>query len=385
MLSLRGVFPIIACLVLCFLFLNFSLLWLTGAAPRAYAPGEAYLDWKYFERAIDVGASLAAIYRSPHGAEKPLVLYTGMSTAIEGIDPGVLSTHSGCNSAVAGLCGTGGSMYALSLLQQSILSSKLRPDLLIICLHPQWLAAQFDRLPPDSLDPAADLRRRDWPAAARTIMWWNWLANNRFYVNQVVFKLLFETRIRLGTVGNTIPWTPPDRTGFVATMTAQRSQAQLIHFGQFGWFDIRHYAREQEAEAAGLRELISRYRARGTEVLVVIMPQGTAYRSRVPAEAKQFLLQYLHSQFHTSPVTVFDFESAIPDGEFADQIHLNQTGRVHFTLQLARAISAQRSARGTGCSPKADAAARAGYITALHVPPPDKLPDRPHPIILEKQ
>lgn len=336
---LRPVVPVIVCLAISLFLVNACLLRLMGAAPRAFALGEAYLDWKYFERAGDIIGALQQIYRSnARVSGKPLILYTGMSTAIEGIDPHILGAQSGCNASVAGICATGASMFQMFELLTPLLDSGMRPSVLIICLHPSWLAAEFSELPPRTLNPIPALQRGNWRVAAQSISWWNWLSENRYYMNQVVFRALYTARIRLGTVGDADPWSAPQRIGFSSENTEYQNAVTLAHFQDYGWFDPRHYTHEQYAQAEFLRAIISRFRDRGTDVRIVVMPEGSGFRSHVPREATDFLLAYLSREFQTRPVPVLDFAAVIPDSDFFDQIHMNDAGRAAFTQQLAHAL-----------------------------------------------
>jgi hypothetical protein len=335
----KGLVPVTVYLALTVLSINFGLLWLAGAAPRGFAQANAYLDWKYFDDAVDTVSSLVDEYRTSSPArKKPFLLYTGLSTAIEGIDPRYLAAHTGCDVPVVGICGTGGSMDTLLALQQPLLQTDLTASLVIVSLHPGWLAGMYYE-PPESLNPLDPLRRGDWAEAAQRIRWWNWIGRSIYYSNQVAFKVLYTARINLGTAASVDPWLPPERIGYRAAHgTAANLKAQNALLGGFGWFDERRYALKQEIQAADLRTLISRYRARGAEVLLVIMPEASAFLDRTPPEAKQFLLDYLRREFRTDPVSILDYQHAIADSRFADYLHMNDEGRAEFTIRLAEGI-----------------------------------------------
>jgi hypothetical protein len=341
----KGVLPVAICLGLCLVLLDLALLWLAGAAPRAFVLPQIYLDWMRREQAADTVAGLVTAYHSSPGtAKKPFLLYTGLSTAIEGIDPRTLAANDGCDFPVVGICGTGGSMSELLALQQALLRSNLRPSIAVLCIHPEWLAAMLPASPPESLNPLDPLRRADWHEAARRVRWWNWIAQNRFYVNQAAFEILSTARIKLGTIAEVDPWREPERFSFPAHQTNAQRQAQISYFAGVGWFEPSRYAQEENAQSAALRELISKLQDRGVEVLVVLMPEARAFRTRVPAEAKQYLLDYLLREFPTSAPPVFDFQGAIADDLFSDNLHMNAAGRAAFTIQLAQAIRSRRPA-----------------------------------------
>jgi hypothetical protein len=76
-------------------------------------------------------------------------------------------------------------------------------------------------------------------------------------------------------------------------------EGQLAGDREWGWFDETRYARQEQTEITGLRDVIVGFQNRGAEAIVVIMPENRALRSRVPAEAKRFLVGYLSRQFRT--------------------------------------------------------------------------------------
>lgn len=351
----RGLLPVAACLGICVIALNFLLLWIAGAAPRAFALPEIYLEWSNFERAADIVSALVAAYTpGPAVARKPFLLYTGLSTALEGVDPRSLAANDGCDAPVIGICGTGGSMSDLLALQKALFRSNLRPSVAVVCIHSAWLAGMFPEFQPDSLNPIAPLRHADWREVRRRALWWNWIAQNRFYTNQAAFKILYAARVELGTVAAVDPWRVPERIGYTVHQTKAQVQAQMLYLAGLGWFDPQRYAHEQDAQSAALRQLIAGLRDRGAEVIVALMPESSAFRTRLPSEPKQYLLAYLRREFGHSAPPVFDFQNTIADDMFSDLLHMNDGGRAAFTIQLARAIRTSRSAMLTGSVGRGD-------------------------------
>jgi len=337
MARFQGVFPVVLALGVCLLAINLSLLWLTGPAPRYFVLPQVYLDWQYFNAAADTVAGLVTAYG--HGAaNKPFLLYAGLSTAVEGIDPRILQANDGCDAPVVGICGTGGSMQEMLALQAAFLRSNLRASVAVLCIHPAWLAGMFSEPPPDSLNPIDPLRQGDWREAANRMRWWIWLVQNRFYANQVAFKFLYNMRLNLGTVAHVDPWREPQPLGFAAHQTLAQLQAQMAYLVRLGWFNAARYAHEQDTQAAALNQLISQLRSRGVRVLVVLMPETSIFRANEPAGPKQFLLDDLGRAFQSSDPPVFDFQNAIPDDLFSDLIHMNAGGRTEFSHKLAQAI-----------------------------------------------
>jgi hypothetical protein len=134
---------------------------------------------------------------------------------------------------------------------------------------------------------------------------------------------------------NPDPWQPPPRLGYPQHSDAEFLRGQIKGFEELGWLDPKSYDRIGREPAEALASLVDELSARAGAVVIVLMPEHTAFRRRVPDLAVEMLVSALERQGGGSH-SVADFRAAIPDAEFTDYCHLNDTGRAHFTAQLAR-------------------------------------------------
>ena len=73
-------------------------------------------------------------------------------------------------------------------------------------------------------------------------------------------------------------------------------------------------------------------------MVIVVMPEQSTFRERIPDEARRFLFDQLEQAFGVPPADIWDLCDAIPDSMFWDAMHLNDEGRAEFSRQLAEAI-----------------------------------------------
>ncbi len=87
-----------------------------------------------------------------------------------------------------------------------------------------------------------------------------------------------------------------------------------------------------------LVKLISDLQARGTKVVLVMMPEHSYLRGRLPAIAMEHLQESLASDLGANDPPLVDCRDALPDDDFADISHVNTDGRSDFSKLLAGKI-----------------------------------------------
>ena len=112
---------------------------------------------------------------------------------------------------------------------------------------------------------------------------------------------------------------------------------RIREYGLRGYYDPQAFSRSHE-QAASLVKLIERLRARRAMVVIVLMPEHSTLRQRVPPEAMAALLDPLTRRFAEEIPLIIDVRDAIPDSGFNDISHLNDAGRALFTPLLAETI-----------------------------------------------
>jgi hypothetical protein len=335
----RGMAVVSAAVGICVIAINCLLLLLAGAAPEGWLTREIPLSWEDLENAEARSAGLAAACgRNGSETKTPLLVYIGMSTAREGIDPKLLVANQGCGGRAVGICGSGGGMRQLRTVSLPILRRHLHVSRVLLCLHPSWLGGHRMEEVPNSLNPFALAGGGNLGAAKERLAWWNWLSKNRLYINHAVLFGLYSLRIKLDTFPSADPWLPPERLNYPFHENREGLRKQMAGLERYGWFDPHQYALHEGQEAASVAELIAALRGLGSPVSVVYMPETTAFRKRVPSKAGSFLIDYLRQQFGEATLPVLNFQDAIPDEMFSDYCHLNDAGRSEFSARLGRAI-----------------------------------------------
>lgn len=348
----RGVAEAGAWVGLAALALNFSLFLGFGRAPRWLVLPRTPLGWQEVERIEQGLAGLAVLARRGElGQDSRLNIYIGMSTAREGIDPVRLSRVEGQGRRYVGLCGSGGDVNNLMGITNLLVRSGVRPERVIIALHASWLVGMTTVPDSTSPNPLSSLRSRHWRDAARAFKQWDWIRLNEVNVNHRVRVKLYAARMRvfeglgLGLEAfsppSPDPWGLPPRMGYPQHAEAEFLRKQLQECEARGWFDPEAYEELDPARHEILPRVVSRLRDLGTEVVILIMPEQSALRSRVPDVAVSLLTEDLE-RVQSAPVPIMDFRSMIPDSEFTDYFHLNDSGRADLSEKLGRRLQSSR-------------------------------------------
>jgi hypothetical protein len=108
-----------------------------------------------------------------------------------------------------------------------------------------------------------------------------------------------------------------------------------------GWYTAASYSPEGP-QSRDLIDTIRAARSRGIEVVILLLPERSDLRSRVPAEAMTCLNETLRRAFEgTGAAPVVDLRDTIADDQFHDTLHLNQKGRAETSRRLAEYLRAR--------------------------------------------
>lgn len=316
--------------------LNTLLLLATGPAPALLARTAVLSP----EELGYVAARVAETEREREGTALPgpsgiprtrLVVIGGFSTALLGIDPeGLESASPGWR--VVSLAGTGASFRELRYYLRPLARSTLRPDLVILGVHPSWLVVRAGQGPGPSR-----------PGLRAALARWAWVRANSPRIGVSIRVGLVEARLRIGSwfglpiavlapPGTERAWTPPVQRGEAGVYGA----TQMEGWARAGWFDPASYD-ASGPEARELGELLERLGAVTSRVAIVLMPESEPLRERLPEEAERALVTAVRSAAPQSPV--IDLRASVPEEEFWDRIHLYPKGRERLTRLLAERLS----------------------------------------------
>jgi hypothetical protein len=276
---------------------------------------------------------------------RPLVLMLGSSRTIVGFEAGRLSGSSTVPGPVVFNFGlTGGCSFLELICFQRLLAAGIRPDLLLIEVLPAalnqlddrpleevWLSgtrlrtAELSLLDPYHSDPTRLLRH--WCESRCLPCAW------RGRELQQALRLDIH---RKGSDGRTDQidshgW----RCGFPNGMTPEerRRETECTRWQYEGVFGDFHLA---EGAAGALCELLERCSRAHIPTILVLMPEGTEFRSWYTPAMRAGIDAYLERLSRTHQVPLIDARTWIADDDFQDAHHLIAEGARVFTDRLAR-------------------------------------------------
>jgi hypothetical protein len=249
--------------------------------------------------------------------DEKLCAVLGFSGGQEGIDIEQLAREDESPVRYLGLCGAcDGTMRGLTELVRPLYESDLRPDLVIVAMDPFHLVV-----------------REFQPSLARADI-----------KHGVDLRLLQCRRQILRACGVDVdpryqaqnPWRGMTKNCF-EPVPDEVLDFRTEEYGKRGYFDVTAYENSHE-QREYLRRLVEESRARGADVLIVLMPIHPVLCDRIPASATLSVYATLQQAFGDDAPPVLDYQQALGAEEFHDVSHLTGAGRATFTSLLARDI-----------------------------------------------
>jgi hypothetical protein len=327
------------------LLLNLAAMAITGQAPDFLRRMEVVNP----DELTRIAAKIASVEAVGEDAEN-LAIVVGFSTAREGIDAARVGEGVDHRLRVLNLGSSGGSFRELNAYFDSLFGSRLRPRLLILAVHPAWLAGRVLQAPTvPSPQEVLNIASRTgfWSGESRNaaqtlITRWFWPVENQGRFNTVLRSELLLLKIRLGQAFNLSahelfkssvedPWKA--RILYTADRASHEFLArQMEHWEAFGWFDADRYSASGR-EAIELAALLRKARGASVQAVVVLMPERSDLRGRVPPDAARSLHQIVAKTGGSVPV--IDLREALPDEFFHDHAHPNKAGRACLSTIVA--------------------------------------------------
>jgi hypothetical protein len=340
-----GVLPIAGLALL----VNLAAIAITGQVPEFLRRMEAVNA----DELTRVAAKIASVEARARAADD-LAIVAGFSTAREGIDPALVEEGVHHRLRVLNLGSSGGSFRELNAYFDSLFRSELRPRLLILAVHPVWLAGRVVQAPtaPSPREVMSIAAREGvWTAealsAARALITrWLWPLENQRRINTILRSELLLLRIRLGEAfalsarelfksSTEDPW--KTRIIYTADRASDEFLArQMEYWEAFGWFDANRYS-ASGTEAIELAELLRKARSASARTALVLMPEPSDLRRRVPPDAERSIHQIVSKA--GADVAVINLREALPDEFFHDHAHANKAGRECLSAIIADRVS----------------------------------------------
>jgi len=281
-----------------------------------------------------LSGALCVYSETPRQQQRPLGVVFGSSGAAFGISPSQLEASDSNGRRWLNLATEEFGFEGLLGGTELFLRSGLTAEVAVLCVRPAILATDSD----GSGELAADTPSNDRNGVAmldvrtcgRTIN--NLLCRLRqSLLAGQPFEAVFPPARQ--------PWSPnplelPDRC------SPEACQSQLRQLRDLGWFDTDRYDAPGN-QAGDFVKTIRRLRRHRVEVVVVLMPESPALRSRTPAPAMSRFTKVVNAAFPKDPPPVVNLRRRLADSMFADHLRPNARGKRRMTGQLARALPAE--------------------------------------------
>jgi hypothetical protein len=351
---LRPVIGVLAVIAVALVLVSVMLAAVFGVAPEPLRRAEV-LDPNEYQR---IGEQIAAVEREggtpKRGGRQPLAVVLGLSTAREDIDAATLGPALCGGMQVLNLGSSGGSYRELAFYLQTVRYTHLRSALTVLAVHPVWLAGRIQPPPARSGrdELAAMLSHGPSRSAAKELAReWIWLYANRLGMHAALVNALERLRERVAERygldmrqrfpdGHASPW-----SAHVAYRGSRASgeflNEQLRAWHDYGWFDARNFS-ASGSEAESLRQLMGETRALGDRVVIVLLPEHSAARWRIPDAAAATFRAVVSGG---DSVPILDLRARLPDSLFYDYAHVNAGGRARVTALVGELASSAAGCR----------------------------------------
>jgi len=286
------------------------------------------------------GGRLSGIRAQPEpvglGTEKPFGVFLGQSSLGATVESDVVEQQDGLPLRWLNLHGWGSSVNLVRDVAELLFLSDLKPNIVVFAINPFMLIGI------DFPTQHAFLAEEE----GKNLKKWIWIYNNRAPVNHGCRVLMH--RIKLGLCrrfgfdfralypAKPDPWKTSPRTRLAPDSPAQQA-VRLEHFRKLGWFEPGRYSPESTSSRA-LVDLVRESRARGAKVGIILMPEHSAMRKRVPAEGARCFAEINRINFRDDPVPVYDLRDSISDDLFVDVVHPGVDGTRPASTLVAQCV-----------------------------------------------
>jgi hypothetical protein len=222
------------------------------------------------------------------------------------------------------------------------------PDFIVIEVHPALLA-EINYLAPEQPFLSPERLRHDevemaisggLPAAETRARWWTAELvpeyGLRFPLLSRVAEVWLPLHLRMNAGRAT------DATGWQASKfeppTPDDYQRGVRHaYGEY--FNLLQCLRFDTAPARAVGSALAECRIHSVRAAVLLMPEGSEFRSWYPPQVEAELYDYLGRLCRDYEVPLIDARRWLADGAFLDSHHLSRAGATEFSQRLGRAMA----------------------------------------------
>ena len=310
------------------------------------SPGNGFKRVLGIKRDLDSGTRV--------GRDDRLGILIGSSTLVQGVDPSILDAEAGGGYRWTNIK-VSGQAHEFALLNETMYRMGVKPEALALVVNPAILVADGDReaeagwYDPKPLVGYLKARKIELARSelvSLTMVPWHLAFPYRGQVFTLVDRQLFLAKLRmLGALGQGVealsapeadPWLNDYPPG-LAPGTPERNERVLKFIGIKGWYEPSSY-RTDGPNFAHLRDFFRTAHEHKTRTFLVLVPESSGYRARLPGSAADHLERTLVDALGDAAPVVLDFREAAPDDDFIDVNHLSPRGREHLSHRLAGAM-----------------------------------------------
>ena len=269
--------------------------------PKAVT-GTGYLE----DSRLRVAQTLQEYQENRIAPHEYLAVVLGVSEVREGIELSAMAEGLGPQWRLLGLGGAGFGLGSIRQYANLVLSSELRPDIVVLGLGLYHLVDYQPRPGVGPPDLAQRLRQgdvRSLAVALRNSMWTyarreDISVSVEFAVLELRAKLLaaFGVALPEGDARKRSPWREMIKTDHPEHFSAATLKLQEQDYESNGIFDLGRYE-DSPVATATLIGIIEQFHRRGTKVVLLAMPQHSTLNQRIPSEALQVLERQLRRSF----------------------------------------------------------------------------------------
>ena len=302
----------------------------------------------YLEDSRDRVASAAKEYREGRvQGSAHLGAIVGISNVRQGVDMSVISEGAGADWRFLGLGGAGLGIFDVARYADVLLSSDLRPDLVVVGFGLHQIVDTRPKPGTTNIGLMGYLRRGDLRNSAIAVRDSVWVYSRRQDVSLTVQAAVLDARAwifqRFGVElarpagDNRSPWRNMMRSDWPEHFSSATLSEEEQFFRDLGVFELTTYQNAPKATAA-LVDVVERFHARGSDVVLLLMPEHSTLWRGIPSEALPLLQAHLQQRFSSKTPAILDFRKAIDDDGFVDLAHLNRRGSEQFSGMMATAL-----------------------------------------------
>jgi hypothetical protein len=276
-----------------------------------------------------------------------LVAVLGISTVECDLDPTILDANDPDHRKWLVLGESGHNFTQLKLYSRPLLDSSLRPRLVVLGVHAFMLRSTERDFSNDDapVAPLDHLRHHQVKLLAKDL---SWLERNHVRLEDESNLLVELGTDRLRRILG-LPmyhWYPVDtHPGDCWTfLSGEKGTADWVtqQWEGFSRILIPEQFPPTNAQTQALASMVEQFRARGSEVICVLMPETSQLRHLAPPIADtRFADTVAAISTPQNPLRVIDLRGMMPDDVYFDYTHLNPEGRAQFCKELGARVSDQ--------------------------------------------